>query len=91
MRYKYNCTINNYQRPGRIGESLSINRMIAVIFLEISKKQISPENTITELMKCIDTLDHLAENVFAGVTKKEVAKKLHHIMSTQTGLVSPLH
>ncbi|CAF2083077.1 unnamed protein product [Rotaria magnacalcarata] len=69
-------TLRSYGKCiNRIMESLFVDKMIAAIFLEISKKKILHENAIKLLMDCIDTLDQVEEKVLGGATKKTEAAK----------------
>ncbi|CAF4270844.1 unnamed protein product, partial [Rotaria magnacalcarata] len=69
-------TLRSYGKCiNRIMEPLFVDKMIAAIFLEISKKKILHENAIKLLMDCIDTLDQVEEKVLGGATKKTEAAK----------------
>ncbi|CAF1394182.1 unnamed protein product, partial [Rotaria magnacalcarata] len=56
---------------------LFIDRMIAAIFLEISKKHMLHENAIVVLMECIDSLDHVEIKIFGNANK--IAKAANDI------------
>ncbi|CAF0875274.1 unnamed protein product [Didymodactylos carnosus] len=58
-------------------ELLFVDRMIADIFLEISKKQILHDNVIKSLMNCIDSLERLEEKIL-GNKKIEIAESIAH-------------
>ncbi|CAF1338052.1 unnamed protein product, partial [Rotaria magnacalcarata] len=56
---------------------LFMDRLIAAIFLEISKKQILHENAIAVLTDCIDTLEQVEKKILGSTTyKAEAAKKI---------------
>ncbi|CAF4829669.1 unnamed protein product, partial [Rotaria socialis] len=52
---------------------LFIDRTIAAIFLEISKKHMLHENAIVVLMDCIDSLDHVEIKIFGNANIKAKA------------------
>ncbi|CAF3521086.1 unnamed protein product, partial [Rotaria socialis] len=54
---------------------LFMDRLIAAIFLEISKKQILQENAIAVLTDCIDTLDQVEIKILGNSTDKAEAAK----------------
>ncbi|CAF1188694.1 unnamed protein product [Didymodactylos carnosus] len=67
-------------------ERLFIDRMIADIFLEISKKQILPDDVIELLMSCVDSIDKLEQKILGGFDeKKEIAKTIAAINQTEKG------